>query len=53
MGKEADALARSYCPVMHPCKDCGHPVIKGYCCETCGCDDPVDRSNIRVLNVKV
>lgn len=33
--KEATELAVSWCPPIHPCKDCGHPVIEGYCCSFC------------------
>lgn len=38
-GEEAE-LAFSYCPTIYPCVECGHPVIKGYCCTTCGCVNP-------------
>lgn len=38
--KEANILARLYCPTIKPCIDCGHPVIIGYCCETCGSVKP-------------
>lgn len=38
--KEANELARGYCPQIHSCKDCGHPVIEGYCCGTCGSTNP-------------
>ena len=24
----------------YPCCHCGHPVLKGYCCSTCGSGDP-------------
>lgn len=23
----------------HECKKCGHPVLDGYCCHTCGFDN--------------
>ena len=35
----ADELARSRVNI-HPCSDCGRPVIYGYCCEFCGSTDP-------------
>ncbi len=31
----ANKLAREHCPI-HPCRECGHPVIKNFCCGTCG-----------------
>lgn len=36
----ANELARSFAPAIHPCADCGGPVIKGYCCTRCGSDNP-------------
>jgi len=33
---EANTIARSFCPPILPCGDCGHPVIQGYCCTFCG-----------------
>ena len=36
----ANQLARGFAPPIHPCKHCGGPVIKGYCCERCGSDEP-------------
>jgi len=36
----AKELALSYCPEIGPCRHCGYPVIKGYCCGTCGSDNP-------------
>lgn len=33
--KEAIELALSRVDIA-PCIDCGHPVIKGYCCGSCG-----------------
>lgn len=38
--KEADKLARDFCPPIYPCKECGYPVINGYCCIYCGSTDP-------------
>jgi hypothetical protein len=38
--KEANNLARVYCPTIRPCKDCGHPVINGYCCVFCNSVNP-------------
>ena len=38
--KLANLLARSYCPTIYACKECGYPVIVGYCCETCGSNSP-------------
>lgn len=35
----ANELARARVTI-HPCADCGHPVIHGYCCEFCGSVDP-------------
>ena len=35
----ANSLARNAIDI-HACKHCGHPVIKGYCCQTCGSGDP-------------
>ena len=37
--KQATAMAREFSAIS-PCKVCGHPVLTGYCCETCGCIDP-------------
>lgn len=31
----ANKLARNTV-FIKPCKDCGYPVIDGYCCNTCG-----------------
>lgn len=38
--REANNLARTHCPTIYPCKECGHPVMVGYCCGTCGSKDP-------------
>ena len=32
--------AVTFCPPIYPCKDCGWPVVNGYCCTTCGSSDP-------------
>jgi hypothetical protein len=32
----ADDMARDFAPVIYPCKKCGYPVVKGYCCDGCG-----------------
>jgi hypothetical protein len=37
---EAINLALGYCPAIFPCCKCKHPVIKGYCCTTCGNNNP-------------
>lgn len=37
---QAADLALGYCPAIYPCADCGRPVISGYCCTTCGSEDP-------------
>ena len=34
--RQANALARSFCPDIHECKKCGSPYIDGYCCDSCG-----------------
>lgn len=36
----ADRLARGFAPPIFHCKDCDHPVVKGYCCTFCGSQDP-------------
>lgn len=28
------------CVDIRPCKDCGWPVYYGYCCRTCGSQEP-------------
>jgi hypothetical protein len=30
----------SHAPRTYPCKKCGWPVLDGYCCNTCGDDNP-------------
>ncbi len=37
--REAVELALSWID-MKPCRHCGHPVVKGYCCGTCGSGNP-------------
>lgn len=37
--REAIELAFSHVTI-YPCGKCGHPVIDGYVCPTCGDDDP-------------
>lgn len=37
--KLANELARTYQQIK-PCRDCGHPVLDGYCCQTCGSSNP-------------
>jgi hypothetical protein len=29
-----------YAPPINPCRECGWPVISGYCCTTCGSAEP-------------
>jgi hypothetical protein len=38
--KMANQLARSWAPPIHPCRECGYPVLSGYCCGTCGSNNP-------------
>ena len=38
--REANAIARDFAPPIKPCADCNHPVVKGYCCNTCGSSNP-------------
>ena len=42
--QEAIELAFMYAPVIYACKHCNHPVAQGYCCGTCGSDEP-ERAN--------
>jgi len=37
--KLANALARSWV-IIKPCRECGYPVISGYCCGTCNSVNP-------------
>lgn len=36
----ANAEARGYAPPIRPCKECGGPVLSGYCCTRCGSSEP-------------
>lgn len=36
----ANSLARSFAPPIHICRDCGGPVIQGYCCTRCRSINP-------------
>lgn len=38
--KDAVQLAMAYAPAVYGCRTCGHPVVEGYCCHTCGSGDP-------------
>jgi hypothetical protein len=38
--KEARKLALSLAPDIISCKDCGAPVVEGYCCGHCGSTSP-------------
>ena len=40
----ANEEARSVTNII-PCKDCGYPIIKGYCCHHCGSQEPEGDSN--------
>jgi DNA-directed RNA polymerase subunit RPC12/RpoP len=40
-------LALSYAPRMYPCGSCGWPVADGYCCSTCGSDNPREARPIK------
>ena len=33
--KESTQLAFFYAPQIYPCPNCGHPVARGYICQTC------------------
>ncbi len=35
----ADARAGDYVDIR-PCRECGGPVVFGYCCQRCGSDTP-------------
>lgn len=43
--REANHLAREYCPPIYPCAKCGHPVIDGYCCAFCGDSNPQSKED--------
>ena len=34
------SLAINYAPDINPCKKCGWPVVRGYCCTACGDINP-------------
>ncbi len=36
----AGRLAISFSPGVKPCRDCGAPVVRGYCCTYCGSEEP-------------
>ncbi len=36
----ANAEARNFCPQISPCRECGGPVVYGYCCNRCGSSTP-------------
>lgn len=38
--KEANKIARAYSPRIYPCKNCGAPVLAGYCCNYCDSVNP-------------
>ena len=40
----ADEIARGNTTII-PCKDCGYPVMAGYCCQHCGSQEPEGDSN--------
>ncbi len=42
--KEAANLALSRVELKQ-CRDCGHPVIDGYCCTFCGSTNPSSRND--------
>jgi len=33
-------IALKFCNPIHPCRDCGRPVVRPYCCTFCGSVDP-------------
>ena len=35
----ANQLARIWTTIK-PCRECGYPVVDGYCCQTCGSTNP-------------
>ena len=47
---EAIELALGYCPKIYPCQHCNHPVIDGFCCPTCGSENPgsAERADVEV-----
>ena len=38
--RAADQEARRFAPQVKPCRDCGGPVVKGYCCQHCESVNP-------------
>ncbi len=32
--------ALAFCPPIRPCRECGGPVVKGYCCNRCDSCEP-------------
>lgn len=38
--RQANRLARDFVGTMKACRDCGGPVISGYCCTRCGSSNP-------------
>lgn len=41
----ANALARTFAPLIYACRTCGYPVIKGYCCTNCKSSNPSESNN--------
>ena len=39
-------LRLSYAPRTYACMKCGWPVIDGYCCNTCGDDNPSEPADV-------
>ncbi len=38
--KLAGEVARSFAPSIYPCAHCDYPVVRGYCCGSCGSSNP-------------
>jgi hypothetical protein len=38
--KLANIVARNFAPPIRPCRECGYPVVDGYCCGRCGSTRP-------------
>ena len=36
----ANQHARLFAPTVYPCRHCGGPTLKGYCCTRCGSATP-------------
>jgi hypothetical protein len=47
--QRAIKLALDLCPSMYPCKKCGSPVVKGYCCTFCGDTNPSKENNCMII----